>query len=148
MFEPLFAWAGTPRTSAFGPGGIEYVPYTCVRAELRKLGGDFAAWLDAIHAESPLSAVASAMADLHHRLQWIHPFQDTNGRTGRVLDHFVLWSCFGLRSASPETSPVLEYFPNAEAQARYFEGLREADNYRPEKLRAYYIERVEMSLAQ
>jgi Fic family protein len=36
-------------------------------------------------------AVANVMADAHHRFQMIHPFKDTNGRTGRVLDHYVLW---------------------------------------------------------
>jgi fido (protein-threonine AMPylation protein) len=147
MFAPLFTWAGTPRTDAFGPGGIEHVPHIEIRVELRKLAGDFAAWNAAIHAGSPLSEVATAIADLHHRVQWIHPFQDTNGRTGRVLDHFVLWSCFGLRSTAPETSPVIEYFPDAEAQTRYFQGLQEADNYRPGKLRAYYTERIEAILA-
>jgi len=26
--------------------------------------------------------VANVIADAHHRFQWIHPFKDTNGRTG------------------------------------------------------------------
>lgn len=42
--------------------------------------------------------VAHVIADAHHRFQWIHQFEDTNGRTGRVLDHYILRVTFGLHS--------------------------------------------------
>ncbi len=63
-----------------------------------------------------------------------------------VLDHFILWSCFGLVSGSLETSPVIVYFPDERSEDEYYEGLLEADLYRPERLRSYYAERLEKAL--
>ena len=50
---------------------------------------DLAAWIgDA--ATMDTADVANVIADAH-RFQLIYPFQDTNGRTGRVLEHYILW---------------------------------------------------------
>ena len=147
MFAPLLDWAGQPRTVDVGPGGRVDVPFTHVREELRKLAGDFDAWVSAAGPDPTFEALANMLADLHHRFQWVHPFLDTNGRTGRVLDHFVLWSCFGLASGSMETSPVLVYFPDAAQQDEYYDGLLEADLQRPARLRAYYACRLEKALS-
>lgn len=147
MFAPLLDWAGRTRTEDVGPGGKVSVPFTKVREELRKLAGDFGVWLEAAGQDPTLAEVAAVLADAHHRFQWVHPFLDTNGRTGRVLDHFLLWSCFGLASDSMETSPVIVYFPDERRETDYYEGLLEADLGRPERLRAYYAERLEKALS-
>jgi fido (protein-threonine AMPylation protein) len=146
MFEPLFDWAGQPRTTAIGPGGVEHVPAHQVRAELRKLGDDFAAWLAAAGTDPSVEEIASILARAHHRFQWVHPFQDTNGRTGRVLDHYVLWVSFGLASRSLETSPVLVYFPDDAREDAYYDGLAAADNHRSEPLTEFYLQRLELAL--
>jgi fido (protein-threonine AMPylation protein) len=146
MFAPLLDWAGRPRTKDVGPGGKVEVPFARVREELRKLGDDFDSWRAAIGEDPTLEQIAGIIADAHHRFQWIHPFVDTNGRTGRVLDLFVLWSCFGLASGSMETSPVIEYFPDRDREDEYYAGLLEADLHRPERLRSYYLERLERAL--
>jgi hypothetical protein len=64
------------------------------------------------------------------------------GRRGRVLDHYVVWVTLGLRSDSLETSPSLEYFPTEHHEEEYYEGLLEADLHRPERIRAFYLERL------
>lgn len=148
MFAPLLDWAGRPRTEDVGPGGKVEVPFTRVREELRKLADDFAAWLNAAGQDPTLEDLANLLADTHHRFQWVHPFLDTNGRTGRVLDHFILWSSFGLASGSLETSPVLVYFPDETQSDEYYEGLVEADLQRPMRLRAYYTGRLEEALSE
>lgn len=148
MFGEVFDWAGRPRTDARGPGGIERVPAHEVRVELRKLADDLRAWVagDRERGEPDLGAISRVIADAHHRFQWIHPFPDTNGRTGRVFDHGLLWATYALSGETPENSPAIEYFPDAAAEDDYFDGLEEADLGRPERLRKFYETRLELAL--
>jgi hypothetical protein len=147
MFAPLLDWAGQTRTKDVGPGGKVAVPFANVREELRKLADDFGVRIASVGEDPSLEELADVVADTHHRFQLIHPFVDTNGRTGRVLDHFILWSCFGLASGSMETSPVIVYFPDADLENEYYEGLVEADLHRPARLRAYYLDRIQRALS-
>lgn len=104
MFSLVFDWAGRTRTDARGPGGIVHVPAHEVRIELRKLADDLQAWVATIgeSGEPDLGTLAHVIADTHHRFQWIHPFRDTNGRTGRVVDHGLLWATFALAGETAE----------------------------------------------
>ena len=117
------------------------VPWTQVRVALRSLTADVATWVAGAERQE-LGSVATLIADAHHRFQWVHPFNDTNGRTGRVLDHFLLWVTFALHGNTRETSPVIEYFPSEREEEEYYEGLNEADLGRPERLRAFYVARL------
>ena len=141
MFSEFLDWAGTTRRDDRGPGGRVPVSWSDVRIQLRNLSLDLAAWIGDV-ATMDTEAVANVMADAHHRFQMIHPFKDTNGRTGRVLDHYILWVTFGLRSDCLETSPSIEYFPTEHHEEEYYEGLLEADLHRPERIRAFYLERL------
>lgn len=143
MFRSVFVWAGNPRDTERGPGGRVNVQAWDVRVELRKLSDDLSYWISAIGTEPDLAAIAGIVADVHHRFQWIHPFHDTNGRTGRVLDHYLLWVTFGLHKPTLEESLSIDYFPTSEHEDAYYNGLCEADNSRPESLRAFYTERLE-----
>lgn len=144
MFEEVFDWAGMTRTEDRGPGGRVPVSWPNVRVELRNLVDDLRTWVDtAITVGEPdVATVARIVADAHHRFQWIHPFRDTNGRTGRVLDHLVLWATFELVGETFETSPFLEYFPDGDAEDAYYDGLQAADHHDPNPLRQYYEDRL------
>jgi len=146
MFEPLLDWAGSTRTEDCGPGAKLFVPWWGVRIALRNFQDDFALWLTQVGSNPSLEQIVGVVADAHHRFQWIHPFRDTNGRTGRVLDHFVLWSCFGLADTSLERSVIVEHFPDASREHEYYEGLDEADLRKPKRLQAYYAERIQAAL--
>ena len=141
MFGDFLEWAGTTRREDHGPGGRVAVSWADVRIQLRNLTLDLAAWVGD-PATMDTADVANVLADAHHRFQLIHPFKDTNGRTGRVLDHYILWVTFGLHADSLETSPSIEYFPTESHEDEYYEGLLEADLDRPERIRAFYLERL------
>lgn len=141
MFEEFLAWAGTTRLEDRGPGGNVPVPFHRVRAELRNFADDLSAWV-AASGDGSVETMALVIADAHHRFQWIHPFHDTNGRTGRVVDHYLLWVTYGVHGDALQTSPTIEYFPTEQHEDEYYEGLREADAGSSQRLRSYYLERL------
>jgi fido (protein-threonine AMPylation protein) len=143
MYGGFLLWAGELRKEDVGPSGRVPVRWSDVPVELWKFAGDLRAWVDALPSEPSLEGIAGVVADAHHRFQWIHPFRDTNGRTGRVLDAYLLWVTFGLAGSDVQSSVFIEPFPTPAAEDEYYLGLQEADNYAPDRLRRYYVERIE-----
>lgn len=129
-FAHLYDWAGQIRRTEAGPGGIVHVRSYEVRTKLRELQHDFAAWYDALPDAWELTHAAELLARTHHNFEFIHPFPDTNGRTGRLLDHYVLWVCLGAVGETLEDSPQIVHLPDQHAVGDYFEALHEATNRR------------------
>jgi Fic family protein len=145
MFDPIFDWAGTPRKKDVGPGGHCNVPWPEVREQLRKFALDMRAWLAWLLKAEPdpsLESIARLISDAHHRFQWIHPFEDTNGRTGRVLDHYLLWVTLDFAATDLRAAPVILYFPTSDERARYYDALANGDNGRLASLAGYYLDRL------
>ncbi len=142
MFGDLFAWAGEFRRDERGPGGKVPVPWHQIPVALREFTDNLRARVASLSVDPLLADIAEIVADAHHAFQKIHPFQDTNGRTGRVLDLYLLWVTFGIKGASLASSPTIEPFPSEAEEDDYYEGLQEADLYRPERLRRYYVGRI------
>ena len=146
MFDAVYDWAGKPRTIDVGPGGLCYVPSWQVRMELRNRFANLAehfSGLIGLKEEVSARDVASIVAQAHHDFQFVHPFVDTNGRTGRVLDHYLLWVTFNLAGESLDTSPRIEHFPTAEHEDAYYNGIKDADAGYLDRLIDYYEERIE-----
>lgn len=142
MFADVFAWAGTTRVEDRGPGGNVPVPGSQVRVALRQFADDLRVWVRAVGREPSLADVAAVVARAHFRFQWIHPFYDTNGRTGRVLDHYLLWVTFGLMGPDFANTRTLRYRPTEDTAEAYYAGLRAADGHNEKPLRSYYIDRL------
>src|SRR5690606_29492381 len=107
------------RTNAFGRNG-DQLSSLCVdlRIELRQLFDAAAAW-----EEFGTYPVDEQAARLHHRLTWIHPFPNGNGRTARAMADIFLAS---------RSTPAFSWGANTglaphEIRTRYLAAVRAAD---------------------
>lgn len=81
MFGRVWRWAGRPRTSGRNIGVEAYR----IAMELRQLTGDCRFWI--ANASYPPDEIA---ARFHHRLVYIHPFPNGNGRHARLATDVLL----------------------------------------------------------
>jgi fido (protein-threonine AMPylation protein) len=146
MFENLYAWAGQPRRSDKGPGGIVHVPWAMVRQEMRQLAENLGSRVANLPDNPDPKMIAEVIAWAHHQFQYIHPFEDTNGRTGRVLDHYLLWVTFDLIGETLDSAVILEPFPDETFEKEYYQGLQEADAGYLTQLKQYYAGRIQAAI--
>lgn len=83
MFGLVWKWAGTYRTSDKSIG----VQWFQIPTEINKLIADVRYWVT--HETYPIDEIA---ARFHHRLVWIHPFPNGNGRWARAMADCLLYS--------------------------------------------------------
>ena len=102
-------------------------PYKCPRAaDVRPLVNLLCGWLEGEFGskESPppfIDAVIQAIVT-HVYVEWIHPFGDGNGRTGRLLEFYLL-----LRAGNPDiASHILSNFYN-ETRPEYYRQIHQAN---------------------
>lgn len=80
MFGDVWEWAGKLRIKDIAPG----VPVAQIATEFYKFQGDVEAWEKYEH---DLLEIA---VKIHHRLVWIHPFRNGNGRWARLASNIYL----------------------------------------------------------
>ena len=100
-------------------------------AEIPARMGDFAKWLAAV----PVTPEAAFRA--HRELVSIHPFDDGNGRTGRLLMNLVL-----IRSGYP---PVAV---RPQDRVAYLDALQQADQGQPAAFDRLLCERLDVTLGE
>lgn len=82
MYEDVWEWAGIYRTSDRNIG----VDFYLIHQEMFKFIGDAQWWIQ--NQTYPPDELA---VRFHHRLVWIHPFPNGNGRLSRLLaDHLAM----------------------------------------------------------
>lgn len=115
MFGEVWTWAGRyrPRETNIG------IAPNLIATEVRKLTADVAAWMD--HETYDKEDV---VARFHHRLVQIHPFQNGNGRFGRVAAG-MLSVALGGPTLSWGSKLNLE---TAALRERYLDALHAADD--------------------
>ena len=85
MFSNVWKWAGKYRKSKKNIG----IPYIQIAVELQTLCDDSQTWID-YDTYSPDEFAAR----FHHRLVFIHPFSNGNGRHARLMADLILEKIF------------------------------------------------------
>lgn len=128
LFGSIWEWGGKYRKTRVLPVGVE--PYQ-IPTEMEKLVEDVAFWT----LNSSVLPLLEQAARIHHRLTWIHPFPNGNGRFSRFTADLFLFS-FG--AAFPRW-PV-ELNRSGKKREQYIQAIRKADFGQFEPLIEYMIE--------
>ena len=122
--------AGRFRTAEVRIAGAEFIPPPAYEIPhlIRKL-------VDWCNRDPDELRPIELAAILHHRLAWIHPFHDGNGRVARLLMNFVL-----TRSGYP-----IAVILNVD-RSKYYDTLKKADNGDPTSFVNFAASAVERSL--
>jgi Fic-DOC domain mobile mystery protein B len=115
MFDQTWKWAGTYRTTQKNIG----VPHYQIREALAGLLGDAGYWVEHQTFEPDELAVR-----FHHRLVWIHPFANGNGRHARLMADVIVQ-----RQGRPVfTWGGADILRAGDFRRSYIDALRAADN--------------------
>lgn len=118
LFGDVWKWAGRYRTTEKNIGILAYN----IPSELKKLFEDTKFWIEN-NSFSPIELIAR----FHHRLVYIHPFPNGNGRLSRIYTNLL---CEQIGAPKPtwrdDLAPV-------ERRKAYISALRAADmkNFKP-----------------
>ena len=115
MFGKVWKWAGTFRRSGKNIG----VDWPQIAVQVHNLLHDVRYWID--HKTYANDEIA---VRLHHKLVWIHPFSNGNGRHARLMADVLLQEVF-------HQEPFLWDIPDVddpdEVRKQYLLALRSAD---------------------
>jgi len=90
--------------------------------------------------EKFLDELVSLMAWAHHRFAWIHPFQDYNGRIGRLLNNVILLNL--------NLPPIELKVETTSRRNKYVKALQLADNHDYLKLEKIVRSAIEESITE
>lgn len=121
MFGQVWKWAGKFRISGKNIGVDAYQ----IAVELRNLCEDVDTWIE--FSSYPVDEIA---VRFHHRLVYIHPFPNGNGRHARMATDFLLKKQLGTNAFSWGSASIDVI---SHVRRDYIHALRTADNgnYQP-----------------
>jgi len=122
LFGDVWWWAGDFRTTE---KNIGVAPYQ-ISSELRKLLGDVSYWVE--HKTFEPIVIA---AQFHHRLVWVHPFTNGNGRHSRIMADVILIELLDAEAIDWSKGHDLQKM--GDRRSEYIAALKMADakDYRP-----------------
>lgn len=124
MFDETWKWAGLYRTSEKNIG----VPHHQIREQLAILIGNTRYWIE--HETFPPDEIAIRF---HHRLVFIHPFANGNGRHARLMADVLA----KLSDRPDFTWGGADIVAQGDIRRRYIDALRAADKNEIEPLLAF-----------
>jgi len=116
MFQHVWKWAGTHRRTGKNIGVDAYK----IPTELRRMIDDCRYWID--NETYPQDETA---AKFHHRLVWIHPYPNGNGRHARLATDLLLKARGEPRFSWGQRSLI----DAGQTRQNYVAALRAADNH-------------------
>tara|TARA_R110002050_G_scaffold157576_1_gene286188 strand:- start:5044 stop:5634 length:591 start_codon:yes stop_codon:yes gene_type:complete len=125
MFGKVWEWAGEYRRTNKNIG----VDKNRIAIELRYLLDDVKYWIDKKTYEPDEIA-----ARFHHRMVFIHPFPNGNGRHARLIADTLLKDVLG---QEPFTWGNGDLVHTGDVRHRYIQALKAADNHDYEPLKAF-----------
>jgi Fic-DOC domain mobile mystery protein B len=117
MFCNVWKWAGKFRKIQKNIG----IPYTQIEVELQILCDDAQAW-----TEHDTYSPDEFAARFHHRLVFIHPFSNGNGRHARLMADLILEKLFTVKIFSWGGVNLIDHNKNRE---EYIRALKLADDH-------------------
>jgi len=115
MFNETYNWAGKTRTTKVN---IDDVPPSQINIELKKIIDDIAYW------KKTKMDILEQSARIHHRLVWIHPFKNGNGRHARLVADIFLFN-----NNHPLPSwPGKNLIEKTDIREKYIKALKKADD--------------------
>jgi Fic-DOC domain mobile mystery protein B len=118
LFGDVWSWAGTFRTTGKNVG----VDPIQIGIQLRGLMDDARYW-----AEHKTYSPREAAVRLHHRLTFIHPFSNGNGRHARIMADTVLDKVYGTEPIDWTAGSDLQKL--GERRTTYIAALKSADDH-------------------
>lgn len=115
MFGAVWAWAGKVRTTDKNIGVDKFV----IRVEVRKLVDDARYW-----RENGTYRPDELAIRFHHRLVWIHPFPNGNGRHARLMADLIVQQA----GRPPFSWGGASLVQTSELRSAYLGALRRADD--------------------
>lgn len=117
MFSNVWKWAGKFRKSQKNIG----IPYIQIEVELQTLCDDAQAWIE-YNTYFPDEFAAR----FHHRLVFIHPFSNGNGRHARLMADLILEKLFTTEVFSWGGESLANH---KKSRKEYIKALKLADEY-------------------
>nr|BCX00339.1 MAG: hypothetical protein KatS3mg041_0385 [Bacteroidota bacterium] len=116
-FHHLYEWAGKYRRVSVLVGVLEPPHPAQVPLLMYQLEKNLELRLP--YATRGMEELVEVLAEVHHRLTFIHPFRNGNGRTARLVCDLISLRCGG--------PPVVLYAREGDLRRLYIEALRQAD---------------------
>ena len=117
MFGTIWEWGGQYRQTRLNIGVEPHL----IREQIKQFTGDFYSWNG---ANSTITVVEIA-ARLQHRLTYIHPFSNGNGRHARLMTDIFLYS---RQFAIPQWPQIQRISQGNQVRERYIRAMKHADD--------------------
>ena len=116
MFGTIWEWGGQYRQTKLNIGVEPHL----IREQIKLLTGDFFSWNE---TKSTMPVVEIA-ARLQHRLTYIHPFINGNGRHARLITDIFLYSC---KYPIPQWPQIQLLSHGNQVREQYIRAMKHAD---------------------